>query len=117
MSGFLLAGLGVAVGAFCAHALEGRLAADDLAVFETAARIHMLHALGLALLGLAAARWPDAGWKGPGLLMLAGVAVFSGSLYALALSGIGWLGAITPVGGAALIAAWMWAAWIALNRT
>ena len=59
----------------------------------------MLHALGLILLGLAAARWPDAAWRWPGLLMLCGVAVFSGTLYALSLSGIGWLGAITPIGG------------------
>jgi len=51
------------------------------------------------------------------MLMLGGVAVFSGTLYALALSGIGWLGAITPIGGAALIAAWIWAAWIALTQT
>ncbi len=77
----------------------------------------MLHALGLILLGLAAARWPDAAWKAPGLLMLCGVAVFSGTLYALALSGMGWLGAVTPIGGAALIAAWAWAGWIAFTRT
>ena len=116
-AGCLLAGLGVAAGAFGAHSLEGRLSADALAIFDTAARYHMLHALGLILLGLAAARWPDAGWSRPGLLMLGGVAVFSGTLYALALSGIGWLGAITPIGGAALIAAWIWAARIALTQT
>ena len=116
-AGCLLAGLGVAAGAFGAHSLEGRLSADALAIFDTAARHHMLHALGLILLGLAAARWPDGAWRRPGLLMLAGIAVFSGTLYALALSGIGWLGAITPVGGAALIAAWIWAGWIALTRT
>lgn len=115
--GCLLAGLGVAAGAFGAHSLEGRLTADDLAIFDTAARYHMLHALGLILLGLAAARWPDAGWRRPGFLMLCGVTVFSGTLYALALSGIGWLGAITPIGGAALIAAWIWAAQIALTQT
>jgi len=95
-AGCLLAGLGVAAGAFGAHALEGRLSPDDLAVFDTAARYHMLHALGIILLGLAAARWPGARWRHPGTLMLGGVAVFSGTLYALALSGIGWLGAITP---------------------
>ena len=116
-AGCLLAGLGVAAGAFGAHSLEGRLAAEALAIFDTAARYHLLHALGLILLGLAAARWPGAAWHCPGLLMLCGVAVFSGTLYALALSGIGWLGAVTPLGGAALIAAWIWAAWIALTRT
>ena len=115
-AGCLLAGLGVAAGAFGAHSLEGRLSADALAIFDTAALYHMLHALGLILLGLAAARWPDAAWHCPGLLMLCGIAVFSGTLYALALSGIGWLGAITPIGGAALIAAWIWAAWLALTH-
>ncbi|MYC88825.1 MAG: DUF423 domain-containing protein [Gemmatimonadales bacterium] len=113
----MLAGLGVAAGAFGAHSLEGRLSTDALAIFDTAARYHMLHALGLILLGLAAARWPDAAWHCPGLLMLCGIALFSGTLYALALSGIGWLGAITPVGGAALIAAWIWAGRIALRQT
>ncbi|WP_420450064.1 DUF423 domain-containing protein [Candidatus Palauibacter sp.] len=86
-------------------------------MFDTAARYHMLHALGLILLGLAAARWPAPAWRCPGILMLCGVAVFSGTLYALALSGIGWLGAITPIGGAALIVAWLWAGWIAFTRT
>lgn len=109
--------MGVLAGAFGAHSLEGRLSADSLAIFDTAARYHMLHALGLILLGLAAARWPDAGWRRPGLLMLCGTAVFSGTLYVLALSGMGWLGAITPIGGVALIAAWIWAGWIALART
>lgn len=121
-AGCLLAGLGVAAGAFGAHSLEDRLSAEALAIFDTAARYHMLHALGLILLGLAAARWPEARWpearwRRPGMLMLGGVAVFSGTLYALALSGIGWLGAITPIGGAALIAAWIWAAWIAFTET
>lgn len=114
--GFLLAALGVVLGAFGSHSMEGRLSTGDLAIFDTAVRYHMLHAFGLMVLGLAAARWPDAAWTRPGLLMLGGVAVFSGTLYALALSGIGWLGAITPFGGAALIAAWIWAGWIALTR-
>ncbi len=104
-------------GAFGAHFMEGLLSADDLAIFDTAVRYHMLHALGLVLLGLAAARWPDAAWRRPGFLMLGGVAVFSGTLYALAMSGVGWLGAITPVGGVALIAAWVWAGWIAVTRS
>ncbi|MYA34628.1 MAG: DUF423 domain-containing protein [Gemmatimonadales bacterium] len=116
-TGCLLAGLGVAAGAFGAHSLEGRLSAEALATFDTAARYHMWHALGLILLGLASGRWPDAAWRRPGLLMVGGIAVFSGTLYALALSGIGWLGAITPLGGAALIAAWIWAARIAITRT
>jgi uncharacterized membrane protein YgdD (TMEM256/DUF423 family) len=98
---------GVALGAFGAHALKARLPPDLLATYHTAVDYHLLHAL--ALVGLAAlaphvdahrARWA-------GLAMSAGVVVFSGSLYALALTGARWLGAITPVGGIAFIAGWV----------
>lgn len=115
--GFLLAGLAVVAGAFGAHALGARLPAARLETFETAARYHMYHAIGLVLVGLMAARWPALGWNGPGLLMVAGVALFSGSLYALALTDVRWLGAITPIGGVLWIAAWLWAAWLAFVRT
>lgn len=106
-TGALLTGLGVALGAFAAHGLKGRLSADMLAVFETGVRYHLLHALALLGVGLAgfhlqAPRWLLAsGWT-----MLAGLAIFSGTLYALAVGGPRWLGAITPVGGTALILSW-----------
>lgn len=105
--GALLGFAGVAAGAFGAHALEGRLDPDAMAVFDTAARYHLAHALALLAIGAAGARWPDPLWGVAGGLFVAGVAVFSGSLYALALSGVRWLGAVTPVGGLALLAGWI----------
>lgn len=106
-TGAVLAGLGVAAGAFGTHALSGRLSSDLLDVFETATRYHLLHAVALLVVGLAAAR--DAGhrmWNAAGWLFTAGILVFSGSLYALALTGARWLGAVTPIGGACFLAGW-----------
>jgi uncharacterized membrane protein YgdD (TMEM256/DUF423 family) len=98
--------ISVAAGAFGAHALRARLTPEYLAVFETAARYQMYHALGLLAVGWAVTRWPGplpvwAGW-----LFLAGTVLFSGSLYILALSGTRWLGAVTPLGGVAFLAGW-----------
>jgi uncharacterized membrane protein YgdD (TMEM256/DUF423 family) len=106
--GALAAALGVALGAFGAHALKARLSADMLAVWQTAVQYHLWHALGLVAVGLLAQHLPAsvpvrvAGW-----LMLVGIVLFSGSLYALALSGTRWLGAITPFGGACFILGWL----------
>src|SRR5262245_54409408 len=97
--GALLAGLGVAAGAFGAHGLRARLTPDMLAIFETAVRYQMYHALALLAVGWAAARWPDRGVALAGWLFVAGIVVFSGSLYVLALTGTRWLGAVTPLGG------------------
>jgi uncharacterized membrane protein YgdD (TMEM256/DUF423 family) len=97
----------VAAGAFGAHALKSRLPPEMLTVFETGARYQMFHALALGLIGLVALARPAtphldaAGWS-----MLVGILLFSGSLYALALSGIRPLGAITPFGGVAFLAGW-----------
>jgi uncharacterized membrane protein YgdD (TMEM256/DUF423 family) len=96
----------VAAGAFGAHALRARLPAELLAVFETGARYQMYHALGLLAVAWAAERWPNPWPLRAGWLFVIGTLLFSGSLYALALSGIRWLGAITPFGGAALLAGW-----------
>jgi uncharacterized membrane protein YgdD (TMEM256/DUF423 family) len=112
--GAVLAGLAVAAGAFGAHGLRGRLDADLLAVFETAARYQMYHALALLGVAWATTRWPDGGAGLAGWLFVAGIAIFSGSLYALALSGTRWLGAITPIGGVCFLAGWgvlAWTAW------
>lgn len=105
--GAALAFLGVAAGAFGAHALESRLPRDLVRVFETGARYHLVHALALTFVGLASARWTDPLWTAAGWLFVVGVVVFSGSLYALALTGVRWLGAITPLGGAAFLAGWL----------
>ena len=107
----LLGALGVAAGAFGAHALRERLDAGSLATFETAARYHLIHALAALLAahrqgstaGRAARR---AGWA-----FVVGVLVFAGTLYALALGGPRWLGAITPLGGLAFILGWLSLGW------
>jgi uncharacterized membrane protein YgdD (TMEM256/DUF423 family) len=106
--GSLFAGLGVALGAFGAHVLKDRLAANLLANFETGVRYQMYHALGLLAVAWAISYWPDsklpiaAGWS-----FLVGILLFSFSLYALALSGVRWLGAFTPLGGVAFVAGWL----------
>jgi uncharacterized membrane protein YgdD (TMEM256/DUF423 family) len=103
LSGFIA----VAAGAFGAHALRARLTPDSLAVFETAARYQMYHALGLLAVAWASARWPGALPHWAGWLFVLGTLLFSGSLYALALTGARWLGGITPFGGLAFLAGWL----------
>jgi uncharacterized membrane protein YgdD (TMEM256/DUF423 family) len=105
--GSLSALVGVAAGAFGAHALRARLAPDLLGVFETAARYQMYHALALLGVAWAAGRWPGPLVPSAGWLFVAGTLLFSGSLYALALSGVRWLGAITPLGGICFLAGWL----------
>ena len=112
--GALLAFLAVAAGAFGAHAIRSRLSPDLLEVFETAARYHFFHALGLMVTAFAADRWPGPAIQLAGWLFLAGIVLFSGSLYLLSLTGLRWLGAITPFGGLAFLAGWLclvWAGW------
>lgn len=99
--------LAVAMGAFGAHALKKTLTPDLMAIYETAVHYHVYHALGLIAIGLLALHLPaTALLRWAGVLMAAGLVLFSGSLYALSLSGIRWLGAITPIGGTAFLAAW-----------
>jgi uncharacterized membrane protein YgdD (TMEM256/DUF423 family) len=105
--GAVSAFLAVAAGAFGAHALRARLSPELLAAFETGARYQMYHALGLIAAARAAARWPGAFPRWAGWLFLAGTVLFSGSLYALALAGLPWLGAITPLGGVAFLVGWI----------
>ena len=111
--GALSAGLAVALGAFGAHALKSRLDADLLAVFETGVRYQLVHALALLAVAWAATRWPGPLVNASGWLFVAGTLLFSGSLYALALSGARWMGAITPLGGVAWLVAWALLAWSA----
>jgi uncharacterized membrane protein YgdD (TMEM256/DUF423 family) len=101
----LLGALAVLLGAFGAHGLHDRLELNGrVETWETAAFYHLVHAVVLLLLS-SRSRWSP----GPWLLMTAGLLVFSGSLYLLSLTNVGWLGAITPVGGIGLVAAWIWA--------
>ena len=102
--------LAVAAGAFGAHGLKALLSPNMLAVFETSARYHMYHALAMAIAALAGARFAPA-------LFLGGIVLFSGSLYLLALSGITWLGAITPIGGVLFLAGWVCLAAFALRKS
>ena len=106
-AGALFAFVGVAAGAFGAHALRARLTPDMLATFEVGARYQLYHAFALLACGWAVTRWPGALVAGAGWLFIAGTIVFSGSLYVLALTGTRWLGAITPLGGLALLAGWL----------
>lgn len=106
--------IAVAAGAFGAHALKARLDPDLLAIFETAARYQMAHALALLAAAWAATRWPGRTIALAGTCFVAGTVFFSGSLYLLALTGSRWLGAITPAGGVLFLAGWLlfaWAAW------
>jgi uncharacterized membrane protein YgdD (TMEM256/DUF423 family) len=113
LAGAIDAGLAVALGAFAAHGLKARLEPRLLEVFETGARYQMYHALAILLCGVLVTRYPGAttaGW-----LFQLGIVLFSGSLYALALTDTPALGAVTPVGGVAFLAGWAWLAYIAFR--
>ncbi|MFQ5669315.1 MAG: DUF423 domain-containing protein [Acidobacteriota bacterium] len=109
--GAVSAFLGVAAGAFGAHGLKTRLPPDLLAVFEVGVRYHLLHAVGLMLSAWAVHRWPGSVVTWSGWSFAAGTLIFSGSLYALALTGQRWLGAVTPLGGLAFLVGWLCLAW------
>jgi len=108
--------LGVALGAFGAHALKARLAPDLLLVWKTAVEYQLYHALALLLVGLLAVQRPSIAMTNAALCFALGVLVFSGSLYVLALSGLRWLGAITPIGGALFLSGWGLLFWAVLKR-
>lgn len=105
--GSICAFLSVALGAFGAHMLKGKMPADMIAVYETGVQYHMMHSLGIIAIGLAAAHFPQskllvrAGWS-----MFIGIILFSGSLYVLSMTQIKPLGAITPFGGVAFLFGW-----------
>jgi uncharacterized membrane protein YgdD (TMEM256/DUF423 family) len=139
--GAICAGLAVAIGAFGAHALDGHVSAEMLTNYETGARYHFYHSLGMLAVGMLAliragrataraaadpndrAADPETAAADPvltrlrwsALLMLTGIVLFSGSLYTMALTGETWLGAVTPVGGVAFLAAWGLLAWAAFE--
>jgi uncharacterized membrane protein YgdD (TMEM256/DUF423 family) len=107
--------IAVAAGAFGAHALRTRLTPDMLAMFEVGARYQMYHALALIACAWAVTKWPGGWVVASGWSFVAGTLIFSGTLYALALTGMRWLGAVTPVGGVALLAGWVCLAAAALK--
>jgi len=114
--GSVFAGLGVALGAFAAHGLRSTLSPADLATFETGVRYQMYHAFALLVVAGALARWEGAmtavaaGW-----MFVAGIVLFSGSLYVLVTTGPRWMGAVTPLGGVAFLVGWALLAWTALR--
>jgi uncharacterized membrane protein YgdD (TMEM256/DUF423 family) len=108
VTGCVMAALGVIMGAFGAHGLESQLSADRLEVYKTAVDYHLYHALGLIVLGTATKLTKSSlllSWSAN--IMLAGIVLFSGSLYLLTLTGLSWLGAVAPFGGTAFIIAWL----------
>jgi uncharacterized membrane protein YgdD (TMEM256/DUF423 family) len=111
MLGTILAGCGVAAGAFGAHALKEILDTPMLQVFETATRYVMYHAFGLCIVSWAIDRYPGQGLEKSGWLFILGIFLFSGSLYLVSLAGIRWVGAVTPIGGLAFMAGWILFAW------
>lgn len=114
-AGSLSALVAVAAGAFGAHGLKGRIDDGMLAVFETGARYQMYHALAIIASAWAQTRWPGAMPRASGWLFIAGTVLFSGSLYALSLSGVRKLGIVTPFGGLAFMAGWACLAMAALR--
>jgi uncharacterized membrane protein YgdD (TMEM256/DUF423 family) len=116
LAGAIALAAGVALGAFGAHAIKGRIGSDAFAIYQTAVQYHFWHALGLLGVGVLMTHWPSAqplAWAA--WLLIGGLILFAGSLYALALTGASWLGALTPIGGTAFIVAWLIVAWVALR--
>ena len=110
IAGAVNAAIAVVLGAFGAHALKDRLSEKYLAIWETAVQYQMFHALGLIAIGIlmsSSLLGPITQLNWAGYLLLAGIIIFSGSLYVLSLTGIGVLGAITPIGGVAFIVGWI----------
>ena len=106
-AGAVLCGLGVLLGAFGAHGLRGRVTPEMLAVYETGERCPLVHGLALLAVAWATTRWPNTWISASGWLFVAGIVVFSGSLYLLSITGVRWLGAITPIGGLCFVAGWL----------
>ncbi len=107
--------IAIGAGAFGAHGLKRLLTPDMLAIWHTAVTYHVMHAIGMILVALLLARYNESLLAWAGWIMFAGIILFSGSLYWLALSGHKILGAITPIGGVAFILAWLLTAWAALR--
>jgi uncharacterized membrane protein YgdD (TMEM256/DUF423 family) len=99
--------MAVIIGAFGAHGLKSHLSAESLQTYKTGVEYHFYHALGILMIGVLAVYMPHVYLKWSAILLSAGIILFSGSLYVLAITGIKWLGAITPLGGLSFIAGWI----------
>ncbi|HPE76754.1 MAG TPA: DUF423 domain-containing protein [Draconibacterium sp.] len=107
MAASILLALAVAIGAFGAHGLKARLSAEMIMIYKTGVEYHFYHALGLLLIGVLSVSYPSGLLNWSAILLVTGIFLFSGSLYVLAISGMKWLGAITPLGGLSFIAGWV----------
>lgn len=105
--GALLLALAIISGAFGSHALQSRLTADQWSIYQTAVRYHLIHGLGLILIGVLGFQVSPGVVHIPATLILVGTLIFSGNLYLLVLTDLKWLGAITPVGGLAMMGGWL----------
>jgi uncharacterized membrane protein YgdD (TMEM256/DUF423 family) len=114
-AGAVAAFVAVALGAFGAHSLRTKLSPDMLDIFEVGVRYQMYHALGLIAVAWASTRWPEANLNPAGWCFIAGIVIFSGSLYLLSITGVRALGAVTPIGGLAFLAGWAILIW-SVNR-
>lgn len=109
--------LAVSLGAFAAHGLKERLSPELITTFQTGVQYHIYHALALFGIGILVLNFPAANLlRISAYLMLAGIVLFSGSLYVLSITGIRWLGAITPIGGLCFLAAWALLVWFAARQ-
>ena len=107
MAASVFLALAVAIGAFGAHGLKSHLSTEMLVTYKTGVEYHFYHALGLLLVGVLAYLMPSSYLRLSAIFLSLGIILFSGSLYVLAVSGIKWLGAITPLGGVSFIAGWV----------
>lgn len=107
MTASILLALAVALGAFGAHGLKAHLSTEMLQTYKTGVEYHFYHALGLLLIGVLSISYPSSLLNWSAILLAIGIVLFSGSLYVLAISGIKWIGAITPLGGLSFIAGWV----------
>lgn len=114
--GALFALLGVALGAFGAHVLKGKITDHLLANFQTGVHYQLVHALGLVLIGILISIMPSSSLNWAGWALVAGILLFSGSLYVMALTGVTKLGMITPIGGVLFIVGWLLVIVAALAR-
>jgi uncharacterized membrane protein YgdD (TMEM256/DUF423 family) len=103
--------LAVALGAFAAHLLKDKLTPEFFGIFEVGVRYHFYHALGLFVVAWAISQFVTPNFIPAGWLFIIGSILFSGSLYVLSLTGIRWIGVITPVGGLCFLAGWLWMGW------
>lgn len=113
LAGALFLLTGVAAGAFGAHALKQMVSPDRLLVWQTAVLYQLIHGVGLLIIAALRPHYPSRCLTYAGLFLFAGILIFSGSLYTLVLTDLGWLGAITPIGGASFMLGWACVAWSA----